>query len=166
MAKIPSKVRAGLTTKILYTSPSGEPVFLLANSSGNVISLEGVIQDAGTYLITFLHTDIYAPGIYKYIVYTESETERIQIDQGIFEMLPNLSSGDVRTQNQIILDAINAMIAGIATKAQKSVTVGDKSISYLTLQELLTAKDYFEELVAQEDDKHRQTYYAEFKRYR
>jgi len=38
----------------------------------------------------------------------------------------------VKSRNEIILDAIEAQLAGVATQGQQSISVGDKSISYLS----------------------------------
>jgi len=59
----------------------------------------------------------------------------------------------VKSVNERYLEAIEAQIAGRATRAQASMSVGDKSISYCSLDELLKLKDYFAAKVAKEQGK-------------
>jgi hypothetical protein len=54
----------------------------------------------------------------------------------------------VKSAAEKYLEAIEAQIAGKATSAQQSMSVGDKSISYCSIDELLKLKDYFAAKVA------------------
>lgn len=87
---------------------------------------------------------------------------QILSNSGLFEtgeMLVQLNylmsdtSDDPRSQNEILLDAVQAQLAGKATSAQSSMTVGDKSISYCSIAELFQLREYFACKVAEEKKK-------------
>jgi hypothetical protein len=52
----------------------------------------------------------------------------------------------VPTQTKEILDAIRAALAKSATRAQLRKTIGDKSIEYMSMSELLVAETRFQQL--------------------
>ncbi len=73
------------------------------------------------------------------------------IDEGEVEIFPKLDvASDLRTDNEIILDAIVAALKSRATKEQQSISIAGRQIQYLSLQELTDAKKYYESLVAKE----------------
>lgn len=63
------------------------------------------------------------------------------------------SSGEQKSANRIALEAITAYIQGHATAQQRRVQIGDKSIEFSTLSELLQWKQYFEREVRKEEGK-------------
>lgn len=63
------------------------------------------------------------------------------------------ASSQEKSPNRIALEAITAYIQGRATAQQRRVQIGDKSIEYSTLSELLQWKRYFEEEVRKEEGK-------------
>ncbi len=95
-------------------------------------------------------TTTWIPGKYKYQIINDEEIE----DEGEFEILQNFYLTDevssVKTQNEKLLDAIEAQLAGKATSAQSSMSVGDKSIAYCSIDELFKLREYFKKKVAEE----------------
>ena len=63
------------------------------------------------------------------------------------------TSSQEKSPNRIALEAITAYIQGRATAQQRRVQIGDKSIEYSRLSELLQWKRYFEEEVRKEEGK-------------
>lgn len=63
------------------------------------------------------------------------------------------TSNQEKSPNRIALEAITAYIQGRATAQQRRVQIGDKSVEYSTLSELLQWKRYFEEEVRKEEGK-------------
>ena len=63
------------------------------------------------------------------------------------------TSSQEKSPNRIALEAITAYIQGRATAQQRRVQIGDKSIEYSSLSELLQWKRYFEEEVRKEEGK-------------
>ena len=58
---------------------------------------------------------------------------------------------DLRGKYKVIVDAIEAQLAGIASKGQKHVQVGDKTIDKYSAYELLKLLDYFQGKLAEEE---------------
>ena len=54
---------------------------------------------------------------------------------------------------ETILDAVEATLAGKATTAQSSISVGDKSISYMSVSELMSLREFAKEKIAEENGK-------------
>ena len=63
------------------------------------------------------------------------------------------TSSEEKSPNRIALEAITAYIQGRATAQQRRVQIGDKSVEYSSLSELLQWKRYFEEEVRKEEGK-------------
>ena len=63
------------------------------------------------------------------------------------------TSSQEKSPNRIALEAITAFIQGRATAQQRRVQIGDKSVEYSTLSELLQWKRSFEEEVRKEEGK-------------
>lgn len=63
------------------------------------------------------------------------------------------TSSQEKSPNRIALEAITAFIQGRATSQQRRVQIGDKSVEYSTISELLQWKRYFEEEVRKEEGK-------------
>ena len=63
------------------------------------------------------------------------------------------SGSEVMSPNRRALEAITAFIQGRATSQQRRVQIGDKSVEYSSLSELLQWKRYFEEEVRKEEGK-------------
>lgn len=63
------------------------------------------------------------------------------------------TSSQEKSPNRIALEAIVAFIQGRATAQQRRVQIGDKSIEYSSLSELLQWKQYFEQEVRKEEGK-------------
>ena len=63
------------------------------------------------------------------------------------------SGSEVMSPNRRALEAINAFLCGRATSQQRKVQIGDKSVEYSSLSELLQWKRYFEQEVRKEEGK-------------
>lgn len=164
LTAMPGRIRNGVTTRVAYSADG--PVSLVLNCGGQVYTLTGVAQGDGTYLLTFLPAGGYVPGRYDYLL-TETVAGVVsELDHGSLRILPNLASGDPRSRARIILDAIEAVILGRATRNQRNVTVGDKTIGYMSHSELVAARDYWREEVEAEEAEdlgvNPQAYYGEF----
>ncbi len=131
-------IQAGTLTK--YAAATGSK--LTANSGTAVIS----INESGGY-ITFPAATSYVEGRYRYVI---TDSDGVVSEAGFFYMMPSLASGDGRTKNQKILDLIDGVIEGRADKNQLSVAVGDKSIRYMSHEELLNMRSHYADLVDNE----------------
>ena len=92
-------------------------------------------------------------GKFKYQILNDEGIE----DSGDIEILQNFSLMDesecVRSHWEVVLEAIEATLAGKATAAQSSISVGDKSISYMSVSELMSLREFAKEKIAEENGK-------------
>lgn len=86
-------------------------------------------------------TDDYNPHDYiwgAYITRT-ADSNRVQIDEGKTTLLPNLAdtNADLRSFAKKVLDNVEAVIEGRATIDQSSFSIGNRSLSRMSIDELL-----------------------------
>lgn len=81
-------------------------------------------------------------GIAQYQLFQDNQLK----EWGTCQVIPNLyldPNQESRSRYRIIVEAIEAKLAGTATRAQRQVKVGDKQIQYMSASELLGLLDYF-----------------------
>lgn len=92
-------------------------------------------------------TDTLKAGDWKWQLYAirTSDSERITIDYGITKfVLGELDTNeDLRTHAKKVLDAIEAVIEGRATIDQSSFSLGGRSLSRMSVDELMTFRDRY-----------------------
>ena len=78
-------------------------------------------------------------------------------DEGEIQILQNFALMDenesVRSHWEVVLDAVENTLAGKATAAQSSISVGDKSIGYMSVSELLELRSFAKEKISEENGK-------------
>lgn len=92
-------------------------------------------------------------GVFKYQILNDEGIE----DSGDIEILQNFALMDedesVRSHWEVVLEAIENTLAGKATQAQTNISVGDKSIGYMSVSELLELREFAKEKIAEENGK-------------
>lgn len=80
------------------------------------------------------------------------DSERLTIDSGSWEVVANRATAttDPRTHAKIVLDAIEAVIEGRATKDQESYTIADRSLSRTPMSDLIMLRSRYRAEVWQE----------------
>ena len=98
-------------------------------------------------------TKNWSVGKFKYQILNDEGIE----DSGDIEILPNFALMDedesVKSHWEVVLDAVEATLAGKATQAQTNISVGDKSIGYMSVSELLELREFAKEKIAEEKGK-------------
>ena len=91
-------------------------------------------------------------GKYAFIGRVTDGTDVYAVTSGNIQVKRNLALGptELKSQNERILDAINANIEKKATKDQQSMTVEGRSLTRYTFTELLTAQKYYKRIVDNE----------------
>ena len=110
-----------------------------------------VSSDDGFYITTSADvTKTWDVGKFKFQILNDEGIE----DSGDIEILQNFSLMDesecVRSHWEVVLEAIEATLAGKATSAQTNISVGDKSIGYMSVSELLELREFAKEKIAEE----------------
>jgi hypothetical protein len=86
-------------------------------------------------------------GRYNWIAYItrSSDSARIKIGEGYTEIQDNYAAttSSVRSHAKIVLDAIEAVIENRATMDQSSMSIAGRSLSRLSIDELMTFRDRY-----------------------
>lgn len=116
---------------------------------------ENVVSSDDGYYITAPSevTKNWSVGKFKYQILNNEGIE----DEGEIQILQNFALMDedesVKSHWEVVLDAVEATLAGKATAAQASISVGDKSISYMSVSELMSLREFAKEKIAEENGK-------------
>ena len=89
-------------------------------------------------------------GLVQYQLFEDNKLKEYGSCQIIPSLLVNPEQ-DLRGKYKVIVDAIEAQLAGVATSAQRRVQVNDKSIDKYTADDLLKLLNYFQGKLAEEE---------------
>lgn len=120
------------------------PITLTATTSGT----EYLIQVAPAT------TANWTAGNYSWTSWVEKAGARYTVESGTLEILANpatATSSDLRSHARVVLEAIEAVIEGRATKDQEEYTIGQRSLKRTPITDLLALRDkYRAEVFAEE----------------
>lgn len=126
------------------TNSAITPITLTATTSGT----EYLTQVAPST------TANWTAGDYSWTSWVEKSGARYVVESGLVELLPNpaaVTTSDLRTHARIVLDAIEAVIEGRASKDQEEYTIGARSLKRTPIKELLALRDRYKAEVRRED---------------
>lgn len=144
------KFTQGVEEKIRVYSSNA--VLILKNTA-TVLTFNTVDDSIeGEYWLTFtINEENYIEGgIAQYQLFEDNHLK----EYGTCQIVPNLlinPQQDLRGKYKQIVDAIQACLAGVATKGQKRVQVGDKNIDKYSAYQLLKLLEYFQGKLAEEE---------------
>lgn len=123
------------TARVLLRGPKS--IDLTATADGNA---HAFAADAAT-------TAAWPPGAYWYSLRVSKGSNVLEADKGQLTVLPDLAGAqdgfDGRTQNQIALDAINAVIAKRATMDQQRYTINNRELWRTPIADLLKLRAFY-----------------------
>lgn len=97
----------------------------------------------------------YTAGWYAWQLYVvrTSDNERVTISQGRVEVIADrdTATSDPRNHNRLMLDALESLLQGKATRDQLSYSIGDRSLSRMGAEEIQTWYDLYRRRVAQDE---------------
>lgn len=114
---------------------------------GNQVQVGASDNGDGTHLVNALPTTTtdWSAGDYHYQGKVTDGTNTHTVDTGVLTVTPDFadhSTGlDARSDVKKLLDALNATLANKATKDQLSYSIAGRSISRMSLAEVLDARD-------------------------
>lgn len=152
MALLPQKIYSGFKTEAEFAQGSHR----VDDGWSVSISLRGpeTIDQAATvsgtnYKLAFTPTQA---GVFLYSIVAESISERVLIETGRIEALPDPTTVEEGTDNrnyaERMLDAIEAVLEKRASSDQQSYSIAGRSITRIPLTELLALRDKFRAEVA------------------
>jgi hypothetical protein len=156
---IPDKIGAGLTFSVLltltaYPAPEWSVSLLLRGASA--IDLQGVAEGSQHRIsATATETAAWAPGAYWYTLRATRGAEVVEVEQGQLTITPDLSAVtgpyDGRSQAQIALEAIDAVLAKRATLDQERYRINNRELYRTPIEQLIKLRSYYAEQVKREN---------------
>lgn len=130
------------TARVLLRGPKS--IDLTATASGTA---HAFAADAAT-------TAAWTPGAYWYSLRVSKDSNVLEADKGQMSVLPDLEAMqdgfDGRTQNQIALDAINAVLAKRATLDQQRYVIDKRELWRTPIADLLKLRAFYTTAVRRE----------------
>ena len=136
-----------------YPTSSGYTAEYVARISGGGVTEVKIPQAAGStdqfYLFTASSatTEDFLAGLYHYqLEITETSSgNRVVVDIGDFTAIPDMDSNqaDPRIHAEIMVDKIQTILQGKADADVSSYSVAGRSLTKMTFQELVDARDYY-----------------------
>lgn len=131
--------------------------FKLKSSVADEVALKGENKPVQVYSfingVCEIDTTDFSAGFYLLQFFRGDDV----IEQSTLNVKENLKYVDesyqVKSQAQIVLEAIEAYLAGRASSQQKEVSVGDKRISYSSFDQLIKWRDFYQKQVRKETGK-------------
>lgn len=114
------------------------------------------IERTGYYLfqVPSATSEAFTPGFYHWqLEITETATgNRLVVERGEFEAIPDLDSNgaDPRSHADIMVDKIESLLEGRADKDVSSYSIQGRSISKMSVADLLQWRDYYRKEQAKE----------------
>lgn len=136
---------------------SAEYVARITGGGANEIKLPAT-ESGGTYLFTVdsATSADFAPGLYHWQleVTQTSSGNRIVVDIGDFTAIPDMDNNqaDPRIHAEIMVDKIESLLAGKADSDVASYSIAGRSLTKLSFQELLDARDHYRREVVQHNN--------------
>lgn len=155
---IPDTISAGLTldrllTFTAYPAPAWAVTVLMRGKSSFDIACA---PDGSQHRLRAdaIETGQWAPGDYWYSIRATNGVDVVEVDQGHISVMPDLANAaegyDGRTQAQIALEAIDAVIAKRATRDQERYRINNRELYRTPIADLLKLRSFYAEQVARE----------------
>jgi len=127
--------------------------YAFVGSAGQFTVTGGNDGNNHTITISSATSSTYAAGDYQYQSYVSNGSERYQIGSGTIEIkadFTSASASDTRSHVKKTLDSLEAVIEGRATQIDISYSIAGRSISKMSLAELIDARREYSRLYRQE----------------
>ena len=125
-----------------YKPTAGWKCYISLRNVEQMIDLSSDEGDGDTFIFKASREDTakWASGTYSYNIYVRNNEDRFRLKDGTVEILRDYASDEVydpRSQAKRTLDAVNATLEGRATSDYSSMTHRGRSITKLSVTELI-----------------------------
>lgn len=130
--------------RIVPLTVGATPIVLTATTDGD----EYLVEVASATTVSW------TAGDYSWTSWVEKTGARVTVESGLLEIKANpetVTSRDDRSHARIVLQAIEAVIEGRATKDQEEYTIGNRSLKRTPLKDLMAMRDRYNAMVRLED---------------
>jgi len=143
-----------------FDPTSGNSVTVFLNGPTLITIAAATITGTYTISVASTITRSWPAGTYDYAVVANLAGEETTLASGQVEVDTRIDlqqQGDKRSHARRVLDNINAVIEKRATSDQQSYSIDGRSLSRMTLVELLTFKNHYQSLANAESGKSKKT---------
>ena len=126
---------------------------LIIKNTSSILTFNNVVEEQnGDLWLTFTidQNNYMSGGVANYQLFQNNQLKEYGSCQIIPSLLVNPDQ-DLRGRYKIIVDAIQAMLAGVATKGQRHIQVGDKTIQRYNTEDLMRLLNYFQGKLYEEE---------------
>jgi hypothetical protein len=140
--------RSDLVADYPLAEYSAEYVARITGGGANEIKLPAT-ESGGTYLFTVdsVTSAEFVPGFYHWQleITQTSSGNRVVVDIGDFTAIPDMDSNqaDPRIHAEIMVDKIQTILEGKADSDVSSYSIAGRSLTKMSFQELVDARDYY-----------------------
>lgn len=140
--------RSDLVADYPLAEYSAEYVARITGGGANEIKLPST-ESGGTYLFTVdsVTSAEFVPGFYHWQleITQTSSGNRVVVDIGDFTAIPDMDSNqaDPRIHAEIMVDKIQTILEGKADSDVSSYSIAGRSLTKMSFQELVDARDYY-----------------------
>ncbi|AVO37384.2 hypothetical protein [Pukyongiella litopenaei] len=154
--QFPNSIQAGISLRVEIATPDFPAPDWQARAylrGPSVIDLVATAEgSAHLFYKGYAETSNWVDGLYDYSIKVFDSTDAFEIERGqtriaIDKMLVN-STYDARRHEQRVLDAVEAVIEGRATKDQESYTINGRTLTRTPIADLLKLRDHYRVEVA------------------
>lgn len=162
--QIPTQFMAGTSVNFSYYFDNYSSDYFTSNlflvNSGSSYVVSGTASNNGefTYYVPASGTAGYVPGDYQFQIVAYSGANAFVTKVGNLTVTPNLMTlvpVDTRTDNKIKLDLINAVIAGHISDDTVEYTIGGRSLTRMSVKDLISLQTMYQARVKEELRKER-----------
>jgi hypothetical protein len=157
----PKELRAGLTWQWTRTDLSDYPAstwtlkyWFKRQGGTDKFSITATADgDAFDVTVAAATTASYVADDYTWVAIVTAGSEAFEVDKGTAKILPRYDQDaalDDRTHAKKVLEAIEAVIEGRATKDQEEYTIGSRSLKRTPLKDLTMLRDKYKAEVLRE----------------
>lgn len=156
--QMPAAITAGLTFEVTFSFPDylatawDLTLHLRGPKNSNVVAVDDGLSHNIT--ISAADTSVLTPGQYWYAVRVTDGTATFEAEKGTLQILPDLTAQvegyDGRTQAEIALEAIDAVLANRATIDQERYRINNRELYRTPIDQLLKLRSYYASTVARE----------------
>lgn len=163
---IPSSIVSGLKTEWTKTLVAYSPALWTLSyhlRGSNALDITATDNGDGKFLVSFVAETGETPtplavGTYYFQAYVTSITDptnKLMVDSGRVNVIADLSAESVetfdgRSQAEITLEAIDAMLLGKATRDQMGYTIGQRTLTRIPIPDLLALRKEYAGIVEAE----------------
>lgn len=159
----PTELRAGLTWQwtredlVDYPASTWTLKYWLKKTGATGANLSIPAVADGDYFdvtVAASTTATYTAGEYTWVAVVTAGSEAFEVDHGRLTILPRYDAAsnlDDRSHARVVLEAIEAVIEGRASKDQEEYTIGNRSLKRTPMKDLREMHTYYANKVAAEE---------------